>query len=324
MIDLSAGRIDLHAHAVPAGYIDAVERRFPGSPIPPLDQSLSFLLARMDEYGTAAAVVSIGAPPPPPFEDATKERELIRIANEGLALMRQARPDRIGALGMLPLPDVDASLGELAYVFDTLGLDGIRLPSNADGVYLGDERFRPILDELNRRGAYVFLHPEPPTHAACPGHPPWLYEMPFDTTRTVTDLLYAGAFARAPAIRWQLAHLGGAVPFLAHRLAWRVAREPGHEPQVPDGVLTYLRQLYYDTGLSSNSPALAAAIELVGVDQLVFGSDWPAGLIGAHQPPDPAPGLARLGADRERVERANALRLVPRFGVAPRSGSWPL
>src|SRR5205823_11839696 len=130
-----------------------------------------------------AAVMSLG-PPGVWFGDAGMAAELARISNEATAELVRAAPQQFAGLAALPLPDVDASLAELTHALDVLELDGVALLSNVDGIYAGDPRIEPVWTELDRRGAYVFLHPAvPPAPPALPEHPVWLYEFPFDTTR---------------------------------------------------------------------------------------------------------------------------------------------
>ena len=111
----------------------------------------------------------------------------------------------------------------------------------------------------------------------------------------------------------QLSHLGGAAPFLAHRIASLADREPDQAKDAPAGALEYLSRLYYDTGLANNAPALASTQLVTELDHIVFGTDWPY----AALPPeggDPAPSLDVLGSDgRAAVESANAAALVPRL-----------
>jgi predicted TIM-barrel fold metal-dependent hydrolase len=216
-------------------------------------------------------------------------------------------------LATLPLPNVEASLAELERCLDELDLDGVMLLSNTAGVYLGDPELEPLFEALDARGAYAFLHPGFPPHKPPLGHPIWLYEFPFETVRAVTNLIYGGSLERYPRIRFQLSHLGGAAPFLAHRIASLADREPEQAGAAPAGALEYLRRLYYDTGLANNSPALAATQLVTELDHIVFGTDWPY----AALPPeggDPAPGLDALGSDdRAAVESRNATALVPRL-----------
>jgi hypothetical protein len=44
------------------------------------------------------------------------------------------------------LPDIDASLEELAYALDVLGLDGLVLFTNSTGVYLGDVTLEAVFE----------------------------------------------------------------------------------------------------------------------------------------------------------------------------------
>jgi len=300
-------RIDCHAHVHPAGYRAALG----DTPLPPT--TLDGLRAVMAQYAIDAAVVSVG-PPAAFIGPHVDSVGLARLANDGIAQIVSDEPDRFAGLATLPLPDLDAALEELDRCYDELGLDGVMLLSNTAGVYLGDPTLEPLLAALDERGAYVFLHPGFPPHALpLAHHPVWLYEFPFDTVRAVTNLIYSGTLERHGHIRWQIAHLGGAAPFLSHRLASLAEREPQLAGDAPAGVLAYLSRLYYDTGLANNVPALAATREVTGIDHIVFGTDWPYAALPADGG-DPAPALDTLGPSlRSAVDAANARPLVPRL-----------
>ena len=277
-------RIDMHAHVLPPAYRAGLGDGFP---LPPA--SLDQLTAMMERYAIDAAVISTG-PPGAFLGDQARANELARTANEEIASIVRGAPQTFAGLALLPLPDVDAALAELAHALDTLGLDGVMLLSNTAGTYLGDPAWEPLYAELDRRGAYVFVHPGfPPGGAPLAQHPVWLYEFTFETTRAIAQLIYSGTFERHPSIRFQFAHLGGAAPFLAHRIASLEEREPELASRAPAGALEYLSRQYYDTGLSNNAPALAATRE-----------------------------VARARADRVRHRLAVRLAAGRR-----RSGAWP-
>ncbi len=265
----------------------------------------------MDRYEIDAAVMSLG-PPGVWFGDAGLAAELARIVNEAVAGLVCSAPQRYAGLAVLPLPDVDASLEELGHALDVLALDGVALLSNVDGIYPGDERMEPVWSELDRRGAYVFLHPAPaPGGPFLSHHPLWLYEFPFETTRAVVNLIYSGTLERSTGLRLQLAHLGGTAPFLAHRIASLAAREPDKAALAPSGALASLARCWFDTGLSNYASAVAATASVVPLERIVFGTDWPY----AALPPsgDPAPELESLGDQRALVDSLNAAALVPRL-----------
>jgi 6-methylsalicylate decarboxylase len=298
-------RIDTHAHVHPPAYRKALG----DAPLPPM--TLADLETAMERHEIDAAVISTG-PPGAFLGPAADGRDLARRANDGLAEIVAAQPQRFAAVATLPLPDVDAALGELDRVYDELSLDGVLLLTNIAGTYLGDPAWEPLFAALNERGAYVFVHPGLPPHPLPLPHPVWMYEFPFETVRAAANLIYSGTLERHPSIRFQLAHLGGAAPFLAHRIASLADREPERAEQAPAGALAYLKRLYYDTGLTNNAPALAATVEVTSLDHVVFGTDWPY----AALPPsgDPAPDLNVLGPDgRAAIEFANAAALVPRL-----------
>ncbi len=303
-------RIDLHAHVLTPGY----ERTLSARRRPP--QTVAGYEAFMERYEIDAAVVSMGG--------ALESREptTARIGNEELAELVRDRPERFGALAIVPFdparPEIAAA--EAVHALDSLGLDGVALFSNHQGVYLGDPVWDELFAELDRRGAYAFVHPAvPPTRPVLEQYPDWLFEYPFDTTRALTHLIYTGALDRHPNIRFQFAHLGGTAMFVAHRLNSLIAREPEKAVNTSATVMDHLAGQYYDTGLSNNMVALAATRAVVGLERIVYGSDWPH----LAQPPgsDPTEDLDRLPAlDRASIDSQNAAALVPRLAAAT-SGS---
>jgi predicted TIM-barrel fold metal-dependent hydrolase len=303
-------RIDTHVHLVPEGYRAIVEARsLSPMPLPPWSREMTEEL--MARHQIDAAVMSL-APPGVWFGEAGLAAELARIVNEATAELVRAVPQRFAGLAVLPLPDVDAALAELSHALDVLHLDGVAVLSNVDGIYPGDERLEPVWTELDRRGAYVFLHPAAPVPApALAHHPVWLYEFPFDTTRALTNLIWSGTLQRATGLRLQVAHLGGTAPFLAHRIDSLGAREPDKATAAPSGALAALARCWYDTGLSNHASAVAATASVVPIERIVFGTDWPYAALPSSG--DPAPELEVLGDDRALVDAGNAGALVPRL-----------
>jgi 6-methylsalicylate decarboxylase len=80
------------------------------------------------------------------------------------------RPERFGNFAMVPLPDIDGALSELAYALDTLWAAGVILLSNYGDKYLGDAGFEPLWAEIDRRQAVVLVHPGLPLP---PGYTIW-------------------------------------------------------------------------------------------------------------------------------------------------------
>src|SRR5262249_61586655 len=94
------------------------------------------------------------------------------------------------------------------------------------------------------------------------------------TQRSMHNLTLSSPLHRYPNIRWILAHAGGAIPSQAWR--WALAdRLPIMKKNAPNGVLTYIRQLYFDTALSPSPYAMRPVLDLAGRKHIVFGSDFP-------------------------------------------------
>lgn len=149
------------------------------------------------------------------------------------------------------------------------------METNHHGVYLGDPRFEPLWEDLDRRGALVFVHPTSPPHAddVSLGRPRPMLEFLFDTARTASDLLLRGVFTRHPRIRWVLTHGGGALPLLADRIDLFGSVFGDGSEDVPSAV-EQLGRLWYDmagTPFPRQIPALDAAF---GTERLLYGSDY--------------------------------------------------
>jgi len=312
--------IDVHAHFLTPRYVAAAQaagHRHPdGMPgWPEWDPVRHIEL--MDQWGVSVALLSVSSPGVH-FGDDAAARDLARHVNDAGAEVRRAHPRRFGQFASLPLPDVDAALTELEYALDELGCDGVTVKTSTAGSYLGDDRYKPLLAELDRRRTPVFVHPTSPPHgeALTAGRPRPMLEFPFDTTRTVADLALHGRLLDYPGIAWILSHGGGALPLLADRVeGFRAAFgdpvERGRDETIP----SQLRRLWYDmagTPFPSQVPAVSAAF---GTGHLLYGSDycW-------TPPPVVAAQVASLGAARQpegttwrELTTANALRLFPRL-----------
>ncbi|PZQ65399.1 MAG: amidohydrolase [Phenylobacterium zucineum] len=317
----ACGRIDVHAHFLPAVYAEALDRAGlltvdGGMPVPAW--SADAAIEMMDRQQIATAMISLSSPSThflPPHERVGLVREVNRA---GAALMA-AHPGRFGFFATLPMPDVEASLAEMRHAFDVLGVDGVILETNIDGAYLGAPAFAPVFAELNRRRATLFLHPTSPAcfEAVGLGRPAPMLEFPLDTTRTLVDLLYSRTLQTHPDITLIVPHGGAALPALAARIA-AFANLPFINPRPASEaeVFETLERLYYDVALSGHPVAFAGLRRIAPVSQILFGSDWPfTPEIGVasniHQ-------LSQNGlseADARAIARENAERVFPRLAA---------
>jgi 6-methylsalicylate decarboxylase len=312
----STGRIDVHCHYLPPGYLDsamAALKSVPdGMPRMP-DWDPASTLAMMDRQGITTAMLSISSPGVH-FGSDDAARGLARSVNEFAARTAQDHRGRFGTFASLPLPDVDAALAEIGYALEHLKVDGFVMLTNYRGIYLGDQKFDPVFDELNRRHAIVFIHPTSPPcweHIAL-GFPRPMIEFPFDSTRAVTNLAMSGTLERCPNLRIIVPHAGGTLPFLARRIASISALiDPARGRAPGAGFIAAMQRLFYDTAGSTGDNAIVSLLALVDSSRIFFGSDYPfTPEVVVKAAIDELNSSQLLTAeDRRAIERVNAMRL---------------
>ena len=269
--------VDVHHHVLPDFFWTATnEGDNPVGGIKPPPWSKEAALSFLDDASIDVAISSISTPGVH-TGDSSAARKLARRCNEMSAELVRDHPGRFGGFACLPLPDVENSLDELSYALDILKLDGVVVFSNALGVYLGDRRLTPVFAELQRRKAVVFVHPnaspDPAAHSL--GLPDSLIDFTADTTRAVAHMHYSNTFARTPDVKYIFSHAGGTVPYLAGRFA--VVDEMNVIPGADNRARAAdtFRNLYWDTAVSWTDPVLALLRAVVGLDHVLFGTDYP-------------------------------------------------
>jgi 6-methylsalicylate decarboxylase len=313
--DTAPRRVDVHHHFFPPAYLGRIEEVVGNKPSPLMTGwSAAGALDHMDKTGVATAVLSM-SPWGPHFKDAAQARSLARACNDYAAQTNRDHPGRFGLFAAMPLPDVDGALAEIAYALDTLKADGVGLMTSYDGKWPGDPAFAPMFDELNRRKAVVYFHPNTPECCGnlVPTAQPSMLEWPYDTGRAVVSLLLGGALVKYPDIKWIFSHAGGPVPALAGRIVNMTRNRKDLADIAPQGVMRELTRLHYDTANASFAPTMAALLKFVPVSQIVFGSDYPY-----YSLEENVALLAEVPltqAERQAIDRGNAARLMPRFAA---------
>lgn len=305
-VDLSAQRIDVHHHFTIPAMHDHIAKAGQQALIKWTPQ---MSLDDMGKGGVATAMLSVGDPGLW-YGDDLAARKLARECNDYGARLVKDYPGRFGMFAALPLPDVDGSLKEIEYAFDTLHADGVCVLSSYQDRYLGNPLFAPVMDELNRRKAVVFCHP---LCAACATQDELKdgqnrgVEFVFDTTRTILSVLASGTVTRCPDIRFIWSHGGGTVPYITSRLALATRK-------LPKGLNYELQKFYYDTAQAFNPYTLPSFKKLIPASHILFGTDFPLGNGSAQAV---AKGLTANGgftdSESRAIDRDNARQLFPRL-----------
>lgn len=266
-------RIDVHTHLVPEFWAEELKQHG-GDPSgwgqPAWNEQL--LIEFMEKNRITVSMLSLTAPGIEGWQG--KDRvDIARRVNDYGARFVERNPVRYGYLCALPLPDVDAALAELKRCYDELGVDGVCLHSNYDGIYLGDQRFDALWQALEERKAVVFLHPTTPAGVqVLPDQPSPLEDYPADTTKSAFDLVCSGHVQRFPSVRIILSHAGGFLPFVATRLSeLRASLVPERSAE---DLRADMRRFYFDTALVAPS-GLPSLLGFADPETIVFGTDYP-------------------------------------------------
>ena len=332
--------IDFHNHFYPPAYLEALRRGestieatadAEGNPVLhyPGDynvavrghRDISFREEEMVRAGVDLQVLTFTSPGTH-VEEPARAIAYARLVNDTFATIARARPNRFSALATLPLNDVPAAVDELERAVVELGLPGAMLFSNVAGTALADPRFEPLYHKADALGAVLYIHPIDPVGVEAMMDY-WLMPLvgfPWDTTLAAAKLVFAGVPERYPRIRWALAHLGGAIPYIAERLdrgyeAFAECRR--HIGRPPS---SYLKRFYYDT-VNFDPAALRLAASFAGADHLLAGSDYPHRIGSLQRMLESVHQLDLPEPDRALMLGGNAARLLGLETEAPRAGA---
>lgn len=240
----------------------------------PRHTDINAKLADMDEAGIDMTALSINDPGPEIF--AKDGVAVARMLNDYIADIAKRYPKRFFGLIVLPLQDVDASLKELDRCVNTLGMKGILLYSNLDGVFPDEPRFRPLFEMAERMDVPVLLHPAyPVTYEQTKG-----YNMAaglglmFDTTIALARLILAGRLDQYPKLKLVCPHVGGTLPYLIGRIDHQTQVLKRGAENITKAPSEYLKGIYFDA-VSPIPLAIRYGIDFAGADRMLYSSDHP-------------------------------------------------
>ncbi len=235
---------------------------------------LEYRLKEMAKQGVRMQVISLTTPGVH-LEDRRKSVKLAKIVNDSFSEAASKKRDHVKAFATLPMSNPEESVEEVRRAANELGLSGFMLFSNINGKPIDSPQFFPVLEEIARSGKPLLIHPTSPSDAI--GLMDYrltaLIGFPFETTVAAARLIFSGIMDRLENLKVILAHLGGAVPYIAERLdrGYKAYKECAGIKSKPS---KYLKNFYLDT-VSFYPPALKLALEFSGSKRLLFGTDYP-------------------------------------------------
>jgi len=323
-------KLDLHTHYYPESFFQKIrdtpsEFSFDKDPtgrtiikyrgarffgITPPMTDVAKRIEDMDRVGINVEVVSLSTPNVF-FADEKRQPEIARMVNDAYAELIAKHPKRFKGFASIPMDAPEAALKELHRAIDELKLNGVILLSNIRGNPLTAPAYRPFFEEANRLKLCILLHPMLPANSE-----PFreyvlgpIIGFPFDTTLAVARMCYDGLLRDFPDIRWIIAHLGGAVPYLMERLDNGFRDFAECRVKIDQLPSTYLKRLYYDT-VTFSPYTLNLARDLVGADHLVMGSDYPHLLGSIDRAVSSIESLTIPQQENQRIFEGTALSIL--------------
>ena len=299
--------IDCHAHLMPKSWFH------PSSPKSIFD--LDGLFREQDESGVNMTVFGNNWIRSPEGADTLR---VVKEFNEHAAELTAKHPRRLLGLACSVPFDNDKILQETERAIRDYKLRGIMINSSVNGEYLDSPRATPFFELVTKLNVPLFIHPPKFTIGNEKMEMFRLPEMlgrPFDTTLSLTRFIFTGGFERFPNLKMVCAHVGGALPMLPGRygFGYELRKDMSFGPWAPD-VMTrapasYIRQLYVDT-VCYHTPAVQCAVDTVGVEHVVFGSDSPPVPIPLKRAVQTVQQLAISHADKQKILGGNAAKLL--------------
>jgi aminocarboxymuconate-semialdehyde decarboxylase len=265
----------------------------------------------LEKLGIGIQVLSLSNPNVY-MPEAAMSLDLAQMANDAYVEIRQRFPGKFFVLASVPLNFPELAVKELDRAIGKLGMNGIVLGSNIAGKPLSSPEFFPFYERVNELKLPIFIHPMSPPHMEENDEfftAPLIHYI-FESTLAVTKMVFAGVFERFPNIIMVLPHLGGAIPYLQGRIDGGYRNHPPCRKNISKKPSEYFKEFYYDT-ISLNVPALRCALEIVGPEHLVFGTDYPfqplEGVVLINESID---ALGLSAKDREAIEYRNLLSIL--------------
>jgi aminocarboxymuconate-semialdehyde decarboxylase len=309
--------IDFHTHMLDEELREICTSRnaitgFGKKKAPPSENLKKFLdpelqIADMDARGIDMHVVFTGPVHMSAWwADGPTALKLTQRMNDIIAGWVARYPKRFVGTVTLPTQDIPLAIEELKRAVTELDHKAVMLPTNVNGVYLGDRSFWPLWEAIRALDVPVFIHPEGIRD-------PWYHQFALwnsigqqiEEAKVAASMIYEGLLDAVPGLKIVIAHGGGYFATCMGRLDRNIEKAEtrvniGHKKPSD-----YLRHFYYDTCVY-DPLALETLFRRVGADRIVLGADYPVG------------GTDPVGEVKEAVKLSNEDLCMVAAGTAAR------
>lgn len=309
-------KLDVFNHIFPKAYFEKMVR-MPGKDMHKRVRSVSALtdvterFRIMDQFEDYRQVICLGAPPIEVYGRPPISTDLARCANDGLAELVQAHPDRFeGFFASLPMNDTEGLLVEAERAVKELEAVGVQVFTNVLGRALTNPETIPLFDLMAQLDRAILIHPdrsadfpdfknEPKSHYEIW----WAFGWPYETSAAMAHIVFEGIFDKHPGLSIITHHMGGMIPYYEGRVGPGfdiLGRRTSDEDyslilkNLKKRPIDYFRMFYADTALFGAFQPTVCGLNFFGAERVVFGTDMPF---------DQNTGLSYVGSTIDVVDR---------------------
>jgi predicted TIM-barrel fold metal-dependent hydrolase len=285
----------------------------------------------MDGYDDYQQVLALSNPPIEMLGSPELTPTLARLANDGLAAICKAHPDRFPAfIASMPMNNPEAAVKEANRAVNELGARGIQVFTNVLGKSLSAPEFYPLFETMARHDLPVWIHPmrgpnfsDYASESASENEIWFTFGWPYETSACVTRLIFSGLFDKLPNLKIITHHMGGMIPFFSQKIALGFSqifdgetdRNPAAEKAgLKKPLLDYYRMIYADTATNGSSAAARCGLDFFQADHCLFATDAPFDSRGGHHliggTIKAIDDLGLNAVDRGKIYEGNARRLL--------------
>jgi aminocarboxymuconate-semialdehyde decarboxylase len=329
-------KLDIFNHIFPPRFFARLEELLPKGPIERWKTietlyDVDARLRMLDGFGNYQQILSLSQPPLDVLAGPDRTPALARLANDGLAALCRAHPDRFPSfIASPPMNNPDAAVAEIERAVQELGACGVQIHSNVAGKALDAPEFLPVFARIAELGRPVFLHPaRPMEHADYLAEDVSRFEIfwglgwAYETSAAMARIVFSGLFDKLPDLTIIAHHWGAYIPHAEGRIAkhWgpRSSQSADHaygklEDELKRPVIDYFKMFHVDTAMFGAVAASQAGLDFFGAGRSMFASDCPfdaeGGRIFMRDTIAVIDGLRCSDEDRAAIYSSNALALL--------------
>lgn len=240
----------------------------------------------MDKYNIGIQLISPNAQAVQYEHDKEKAVDFaVKINDMTQEFINQA-PDRLKGMAVLPMQNPEAAAHELERCVKEKGFVSAFIHGQTglgEYPYYDDPVYDVVWAKMTELDVPIYIHPRSPeadqvrAFDGCDELLGNTWDWGFVTGTLVLRMVFNGVFERFPELKVVIGHMGETIPYCLRRLdEGYECRRLWERRKICNPPSYYLkRNLYVATSGGYRPETMACAIEALGIDKILFGTDYP-------------------------------------------------